>query len=61
MMINENSLLSKTKRMEEWIKGFCDCPCCGELEQCLEGCTFAEDCPNEAELMRDARDLLYGD
>ena len=37
-----------------------DCPCCGETKQCLDGCTFAKDCPNELERMKGARYALYG-
>jgi hypothetical protein len=48
------------QRMQEWLEGDCCCPCCTETRECVSGCTFAEDCPNEAEKMAGARVALYG-
>ena len=47
-------------RMKTWIEGDCACPCCGEVRECLPGCTFAADCPADAERMAGAREVLYG-
>lgn len=48
------------ERMTAWLEGDCDCPCCGELRACADGCTFATDCPHEADRMAGARQALYG-
>ena len=48
------------ERMRAWLEGDCQCPCCGELRECVAGCTFAEDCPQEAERMAGARAALFG-
>lgn len=34
------------------------CPCCGETEVCVDECTFAMDCPYEAEAMSVLRDAV---
>ena len=34
------------------------CPCCEESDACLDGCTFADDCPAEHERMVAARAAL---
>lgn len=52
-------LRAEVERLRSWIEGDCICPCCQETRACLEGCTFAEDCPNEAERMNEARAVLF--
>lgn len=34
------------------------CPCCLGVLECEEGCTFAEDCPHEAENLESLREAL---
>lgn len=34
------------------------CICCDEVEECVDECTFAEDCPTDAERMEYVRDAL---
>lgn len=34
------------------------CPCCGETMDCAEDCTFAVDCPAEAENLAVLRDAV---
>ncbi|MFA7250078.1 MAG: hypothetical protein WC273_10655 [Dehalococcoidia bacterium] len=41
-----------------FFSGECECPCCGEAEECLPDCTFAEDCPLDAEGMDATRAAL---
>jgi hypothetical protein len=53
-------LMLTVDRMQEWLEGDCNCPCCNELRKCADGCTFAIDCPGDAERMADARMALYG-
>lgn len=48
------------ERMQAWIEGDCICPCCSETRECVDGCTFASDCPEHAERMAGAREALYG-
>ena len=48
------------ERMQNWIEGDCNCPCCSESRECLDGCTFAADCPDGAERMAGAREALFG-
>ena len=35
-----------------------ECPCCGESRMCADDCTFAVDCPNEAQRMASIRAAL---
>ena len=54
-------LYARVKELEEWIMLLAYCPCCDLTDvTCYPGCTFAEDCPSEAEQMQSARDVLYG-
>lgn len=59
--VAERALAKRVERLEQWISGDCECPCCGELRACVVGCTFAKDCPNEYPRMESARAVLYGD
>lgn len=34
------------------------CPCCGETLDCIASCTFAADCPKEAQQMQFLRDAV---
>ena len=46
--------------LEHWLEGFCTCPCCQQARKCSEGCTFAVDCPEDAERMEECRAVLTG-
>ena len=47
------------ERYREWLEGEANCPCCDKFDACVEGCTFEDDAPHEAERMAEIRDLLY--
>jgi hypothetical protein len=51
---------ARIEMLEAWIIGDCTCPCCQETRECSEGCTFAEDCPQDAERMHEARGVMWG-
>ena len=34
------------------------CPCCAEFEVCADDCTFAADCPDDAERVAMLRDAM---
>lgn len=55
------ALRRRVARMESWMEGYAYCPCCQQARQCADGCTFATDCPDDAERMDQIRDLLYRD
>jgi len=46
------------EKLREYALADALCPCCDQTETCLDGCTFAEDCPTEAERMVRAREAL---
>lgn len=47
-------------RLRDGIRHECICPCCEEEVRCIDGCTFAEECPAEHERMMYYRELLAG-
>ena len=55
-----NCAQCELERLREWLEGDALCPCCQELRVCRAECTFAVDCPSEAERMFEVRSLLYG-
>ena len=61
---NETELMREAadaiERMQTWLEGDCNCPCCSESRKCLDDCTFASDCPDAAERMACAREALFG-
>lgn len=48
------------ERMQVWLEGDCNCPCCDGVRECSDGCTFAIDAPVAAQRMAGAREALYG-
>ena len=50
--------LADNKGLREWLKADARCPCCDTTDACVEGCTFATDCPQDAERMAEVRALL---
>lgn len=53
-------LQMRIARLEAWLEGDCHCPCCDEKRECVGDCTFADDCPTDADRMAQVRDVLYG-
>ena len=49
------------ERMQSWLDGDCNCPCCDETRICHPECTFAADCPEDSARMNGARQVRYGD
>jgi hypothetical protein len=47
--------------LERYVIEECLCPCCEQTDVCLGGCTFADDCPDEAEAMEYARSVMMGE
>jgi len=39
------NLIRMVKAMRELIST--NCPCCNQDDECLDGCTFEEDCPSD--------------
>jgi len=48
----------KIKLLRDFLKVDAFCPCCEQYCECLEGCTFAVDAPNEFEEMNAVRKIL---
>lgn len=46
------------ERLRGWLEGDANCPCCDTNDVCVDGCTFAEDCPEDNEKMLEIRKLL---
>ena len=60
-----HNLCERIKRLESYIEEDACCPCCEELEQCDDECTFEYDCiENDCyyryEQMIAAREVLFG-
>lgn len=48
-------------RINDACSAMLHCPCCGETTNCLDDCTFAVDCPADAEHMQYLRDAIRDD
>lgn len=46
-------------RLRDFVSCYTYCPCCAEDKKCMEECTFADDCPDDARTMRAARYARY--
>ena len=44
--------------LEVYVADGCACPCCEADDVCADGCTFATDCPSDAEAMEYAREVM---
>lgn len=53
-----SELREENARLREYALMDANCPCCGTTDVCEEGCTFADDCPNEYPRMEAARAAL---
>lgn len=51
-------LLDEIARLRRYVEGDAQCPCCMGTIECDSECTFASDCPIEAERMDNARTFL---
>lgn len=51
-------LMQERNALRDWLAGDANCPCCGQTVTCAPDCTFADDCPGDAERMQTVRDLL---
>lgn len=40
------------------LDSFIYCPCCEGQMECKKGCTFADDCPEDAENLKKMRDAI---
>ena len=49
---------AEIERLRGWLEGDANCPCCDTNDVCVDGCTFAEDCPEDNEKMLEIRKLL---
>ena len=53
-------LQERISRLEAWLEGDCQCPCCDEIRECLDECTFVDDAPQEADRMAAVRGVFFG-
>jgi len=49
---------TKLEKLTQFAKGCAICPCCEQVEKCVEGCTFEQDSHYAYELMTAAREAL---
>ena len=47
--------------LEAFLEAEACCPCCEGVRECLDGCTFATDCPAEWERVMLVREVLGGE
>ncbi len=60
---HENALsvaLADAQRLREWLSGDAECPCCGGITECSDGCTFSTDDRDSAARMKWVRHVLAG-
>ena len=55
----EAELKDEIARLRGFLFGDAICPCCQEVEVCIDGCTFAQDAPSDAERMAEVREVLW--
>jgi hypothetical protein len=55
-----DSLRKEIARLRDWLEGYCYCPCCEGIRECLPGCTCTHDAPSDAENQNAVRELLFG-
>lgn len=51
-------LQAEVAELREWLEADARCPCCDTVDACLDDCTFATDCPQDAGRMAEVRALL---
>ena len=52
------ALRAEVAGLRAWLEADARCPCCDTTDACVDGCTFANDCPQDAERMAEVRALL---
>lgn len=52
------ALLDMVERLRSWLECEANCPCCNMDDACVEGCTFADDCPDDNDRMLAVRQVL---
>jgi hypothetical protein len=52
------ALRAEVAGLREWLEADARCPCCDTVDACLDDCTFATDCPQDAGRMAEVRALL---
>ena len=52
------ALRAEVSGLRAWLEADARCPCCDTTDACVDGCTFATDCPQDAERMAEVRALL---
>ena len=52
------ALRAEVAGLREWLEADARCPCCDTTDACVDDCTFATDCPQDAERMAEVRALL---
>ena len=55
-----NWAADEIERLRVYFEYDATCPCCQEICECAEECTFAEDAPSDFKLMIEARKALMG-
>jgi len=53
-------LAGRILALERYMIAECLCPCCEQTDVCFDACTFAADCPDDAEAMEYARSVMTG-
>jgi len=48
-------------RLTDYVMTLCFCPCCGECQDCLSGCTYRDDDPDGWGNLAEARQAMWGD
>ena len=49
----------RIEKLEAFLIGYCNCPCCNENKECDPECTFSVDCPEDYEKMQQAREVYW--
>jgi len=52
------ALRAEVAGLRAWLEADARCPCCDTTDACFDDCTFATDCPQDAERMAEVRALL---
>lgn len=55
-----DALCDEIERLRGYFEYEANCPCCQQSRECEEGCSFAEDAPEDYEKMVNARRVLEG-
>lgn len=46
------------EKLKEFVAYYANCPCCERSDVCADGCSFERDCPEDWEVMQQARELV---